>query len=120
MGRTELVQGHIKIAYGLDHMSGYFLAVVDERLSYKTDIPKNVLSVIEKVNPDQGGAFFDLHTGPIGFGHRVDLKTLLYFWKAYDVPAKDIETARKGQELVCHPLYKSHDDHRTHSDHILK
>ncbi|THU78418.1 hypothetical protein K435DRAFT_832273 [Dendrothele bispora CBS 962.96] len=99
MGRTEIDQGNIKIAYGHDEATGYFLSVVDERLGYKEDISDAVLAVMEKVNADQGGGYFDLHTAPIGFGHRVDKETLIYFWKQYGVPESDIEKARKGQKL---------------------
>jgi hypothetical protein len=105
MVRKEIKQGAIEIAYGSDHMTGYFLSVYDKRLSYKTGISPAALSIIEKVNPDQGGAYFDLHTADFGFGQKVDKPTLIYFWRAYGIPEQDIEKVNKGQQLVGSVLY---------------
>lgn len=99
MGRHEIKQGPITIAYGKDHVTGYFLSVIDERLSWSSDASKQVNDITEKVNPDGGGCYFDLHTGSFGFGHKVDVPTILYFWKVYGVKEEHLEMARKGNEL---------------------
>lgn len=56
-------------------------------------------SITEKVNPDGGGGYFDLHTGPLGFGHKVDVETMVHFWKLYGVKEEHLELARKGKEV---------------------
>jgi hypothetical protein len=33
--RTEIQRDHITVAYGFDHLSGYFLSVYDDRLETK-------------------------------------------------------------------------------------
>jgi hypothetical protein len=99
MGRHEMNQGAIKIAYGSDPATGYFLSVHDRRISWSEIAPDAVNDVAEKVHSSGGGCYFDLHTASIGFGHKVDRPTLICFWERYGVPAADVEKVRKGQEL---------------------
>ncbi|EIM82655.1 uncharacterized protein STEHIDRAFT_63561 [Stereum hirsutum FP-91666 SS1] len=99
MGRHQIEQGSITIAYGKDHVTGYFLSVIDERLSWSSDATTQVNEITEKVNADGGGGYFDLHTGLVGIGHRVDVATILHFWKVYGVKEEHLEMARKGKEF---------------------
>jgi len=92
-------QGAIEIAYGWDPVTGYFLSVIDQRLAWSANGSDAVNDVTEKVNPDGGGGYFDLHTAAIGFGHKVDRSTLVYFLEKYGVPAVDVGKVRKGQEF---------------------
>lgn len=58
MGRHQLEQGSITIAYGKDHVTGYFLSVIDERLSWSSDATTQVNDIAEKVNANGGGGYF--------------------------------------------------------------
>ncbi|TFK98288.1 hypothetical protein BDV98DRAFT_512428 [Pterulicium gracile] len=83
MGRHEIIQGSIKIAYGHDRATGYFFSVVDERLAYSdsaSEASNEIARSFGSVN-DGGGGYFDLNTSGIGFGRTVDVQTLLHFWK---------------------------------------
>ena len=96
MGRATIEEGPITIAYGWDHMTGYFLSVTDSRLFFDHENAKEeVNNIVQKVTGMAG--YFDLHTTPPGIGHLVHLKTLLEFWKRYGVPEAHIHRAQLGQ-----------------------
>lgn len=98
MGRIEIEEGKITIAYGQDRMTGYFLSVSDERLWDSGDASDEVNDIALEVT--KGAGYFDLHTAPVpGFGHRVKLETLLEFWKRYGVPDAHIQKARRGENI---------------------
>ena len=72
MVRFEINNDPIRIAYGHDELTGFFLSVCDDRLKWNVDAGKEVNEVSEKVGiKDGGGSYFDLHTGPSGFGFKV-------------------------------------------------
>ncbi|KAH8823794.1 hypothetical protein DL96DRAFT_237203 [Flagelloscypha sp. PMI_526] len=100
MGRAEFNQGSINIAYGRDHITGYFLTITDRRLSADLQASAEVKSIAEKVEKQQKfGGYFDLHTGFSGFGFQVGIETLSYFWKKYDIPEEDIARAKRGENV---------------------
>jgi hypothetical protein len=100
MGRHELdPKNSISVAYGHDHATGYFLSVTDHRLAWSSNASKAINAITEKVNPDGGGCYFDLHTGPMGFGHKADVQTLAHFWGKYGVPQEHIQMALQGKSL---------------------
>ncbi|KZW00706.1 hypothetical protein EXIGLDRAFT_695199 [Exidia glandulosa HHB12029] len=101
MGRSERKDGYQKIAWGSDHVTGYFLSVYDTRLSYEAGITPSVLATIEKVDGTQGGCYFDLHTGPVGMGHQVDVKTLVVFWRKFGVGEGDYVSARNAESTLA-------------------
>lgn len=70
-----------------------------ERLGYELGVSNVVLSIMEKVNPDQSGTYFDLHTALIGLEHRVDVKTLVFFWRKFGVAEEDRRLALAGKEV---------------------
>ena len=45
MGRHEIIEGNIKVAYGYDQIAGYFLSVTDERLEWTTNVSNEVNEV---------------------------------------------------------------------------
>ncbi|GBE78626.1 hypothetical protein BKA93DRAFT_203494 [Sparassis latifolia] len=96
MGRHVIEQGAIEIAYGTDHATGYFLSVVDARLAWSEDATDAVNAVAEGLCAHGGGSYFDLHTGPGGFGRKVDVATLMTFWQRYGVPAQHVQLAKLG------------------------
>jgi hypothetical protein len=72
MVRYEIDNYPIKICYGHDQVTGFFLSVYDARLKWNADASKEVNDVTEKVGVrDGGGSYFDLHTGHGGFGFKV-------------------------------------------------
>lgn len=99
MGRHELKDGHIGIAYGWDHVTGYFLTVLDNRISYQNNMPDTILKVVEKFDAEQSGRYVDMHTGPVGYGHRVDVATMMYFWRQYGAKEEHVKLALAGKEL---------------------
>ncbi|KAE9404189.1 hypothetical protein BT96DRAFT_917126 [Gymnopus androsaceus JB14] len=100
MGRVVINQGSLNIAYGSDHATGYFLSVSDTRLQHRSGAPAEVNEIAGLVEEKQGyGGYFDLHTGPVGFGFKATLETLVYYWGVYGVPKNDIERARRGLEV---------------------
>ncbi|KAF8658385.1 hypothetical protein AX16_001994 [Volvariella volvacea WC 439] len=99
MVRHEIKQGPIKVGYGHDELTGYFLSVFDNRLEWEEENSAAVNAIAEKVDPEGSGIYFDLHTGQIGFGHKVDIDTLVHFWKAYGVPDGHIQKAKHRQGL---------------------
>lgn len=97
MGRKEILEGPITIAYGTDHISGYFLSVKDERLYDSGDSTDEVNKVC--LNVTKGGGYFDVHTGIAGFGQHVSRGAMLAFWKRFGVPQTDIERIALYQEV---------------------
>ncbi|KAK7680584.1 hypothetical protein QCA50_016366 [Cerrena zonata] len=96
MGRATIKEGAIEIAYGWDHITGYFLSVTDKRLFVDQGASEDVNTVVRKVTNMAG--YFDLHTARMGgIGQTVLLKTILVFWKRYGVPETHIHRARLGQ-----------------------
>ena len=95
--RKEIKEGYINIAYGHDHVIGYFLSAVDTRLQFQPDAPTEANKIASQVDEKQGyGGYFGLHTGMHGFGFRASVDTLIHYWTLYGVPKDDIERARKG------------------------
>lgn len=73
---------------------------LDTRLHYQSGAPAEVNKIAQRVEEKQGyGGYFDLHTGPGGFGFKASLETLVYYWGVYGVPKNDIERARRGLEV---------------------
>jgi hypothetical protein len=99
MGRHDIQQGAIEIAYGWDHATNYFISVVDKGLSWSEDSTSEVNAVVEAVSADGGGGYLDLHTGPFGFGQKVDIATILSFWEAYGAAAEHVKSAKQGREV---------------------
>ena len=84
--RFEIRGDPISVAYGVDNSSGVFLAVTDKRLEYDPNSSAKVNAVTEQVGiGDGGGSFFNLHTGKIGFGIKVDDETMAVYLKRYGV-----------------------------------
>lgn len=89
----------ISVAYGRDNLSGVFLDVTDERLEWKDDASKAVNEVTEKIGVrDGGGSYFNLHTGPIGYGQRVDMATMTVFLRRFG--ANEEHIASLGVDLM--------------------
>ena len=97
MVRFEIEEGKITIAYGEDRLTGYFLSVGDARLWDSADATDEANSVA--LETTHGAGYFELHTAQTGFGKRVKLETLLYFWERYGVPDVHIQQARRGENM---------------------
>lgn len=55
MDRHEIIQGHIEIAYGHDHATGLFLAVVDNRLVWSENATASSTRLQRKLMQMGGG-----------------------------------------------------------------
>lgn len=97
--RHEIDSDTLGIAYGSDHVTGYFLAVTDKRLEWSKNSSDEVNAVKEKIAPDGGGCYFNIHTGPLGYGFKVDIKTMASFWDTYGIPDGHVQKLRQGREL---------------------
>lgn len=92
MPRFAIEGDPIRVAFGYDDPVGVFLSVYDKRLGYDPNATSNVNAVTEAIGVhDGGGSYFDLHTGPTGFGIRVDDKTMATYLKRYGVTQEQIE-----------------------------
>ena len=90
----------ISIAYGSDDSTDYFLSVFDKRLKYDSNASDEVNKVTEKIGVcDGGGSYFDLHTGHVGFGHKVSKATMGVFLKRYGVSEKRISDLFSGKTI---------------------
>mmetsp|Transcript_5112 Transcript_5112/g.7909 ORF Transcript_5112/g.7909 Transcript_5112/m.7909 type:complete len:175 (-) Transcript_5112:62-586(-) len=97
--RFTIQQGSIRIAYGFDHISEYFLAVTDSRLKWDESASAEVNSVCEAVFESGEGSLFNIHTGFGGFGRRVSRETMGEFWKRYSVRPEHVEDVLNGNAL---------------------
>ncbi|KAJ7598139.1 hypothetical protein C8J56DRAFT_848140 [Mycena floridula] len=103
MTRFTIIQGAIEVSYGLDDITGYFLSVVDTRLSWDdsatTPVVKKSNEIREKIAADGGGSYFELQTGRMGLGHQVDREVIAGFMKQYGVPEAHVTLVKAGKEL---------------------
>lgn len=118
--RKEVEDGHSKIAYGHDRVSGYFIDVHDLRLDVgskafteeskreplslaldddsgeEDDDPDDVKehsfgAVCHAVGRSGEGIYLRVHTGSTGCGKRVSDKTMLKIWRLYGVVTEDLD-----------------------------
>lgn len=99
MTRYTIEQGKIEIAYGTDHATGYFLAVVDQRLMWKENASETVNGTVEKIDAGGDGSYFNLHTGAGGFGFRVSKEVIAEFMQRYGVPEDKLKLVRAGKNM---------------------
>ncbi|KAK0478835.1 hypothetical protein IW261DRAFT_1564903 [Armillaria novae-zelandiae] len=99
MTRYTIEQGSVAISYGTDHMTGYFLSVVDQRLMWEQNASEAVNGIAKKVEPGGNGAYFDLHTGMGGFGIRVSKEVIVEFMRRYGVPEDELKLVRAGRDI---------------------
>ncbi|KAK0463030.1 uncharacterized protein EV420DRAFT_1151037 [Desarmillaria tabescens] len=98
MTRYTIEQGDIEIAYGTDRATGYFLAVVDKRLMWKTSADA-ANEVAKKIDAGGNGSYLDLHTGESGFGFRVSKEVIAEFMQRYGVPEEKLKLVRAGKGI---------------------
>ncbi|KAF9112176.1 hypothetical protein BGX27_003838 [Mortierella sp. AM989] len=105
MVRFEKNEGHINIAWGHDEaLSGYFLAVVDRRLSWDEEANSDVNKICKKVSGSGGGSYFNLNTYRFGgFGHKVSETTIFTFMKRYGIDPTTILPSQDGPIMLMHP-----------------
>eukprot|EP00923_Selenidium_pygospionis_P009903 GHVN01017085.1.p1 GENE.GHVN01017085.1~~GHVN01017085.1.p1 ORF type:complete len:319 (+),score=31.93 GHVN01017085.1:254-1210(+) len=110
MPRFEIPGDPIHVTYGHDELAGVFLSVFDERISWSETATKEVNDVTHKVGlGDGGGSYFDLHTGTMGFGVKVDEETMATYLRRYGVTDDKIisqlplnlKSTLKGRCLNC-------------------
>ncbi|KAG7359569.1 MYND finger domain containing protein [Nitzschia inconspicua] len=91
MLQFEIPGDPIHVTYGYSGVAGVFLAVFDNRLQYDEHASDKVNAVTKAIGVcDGGGSYFDLHTGPDGFGMKVDHATMAVFLKRYGVSEAQI------------------------------
>ncbi|PBK92476.1 hypothetical protein ARMGADRAFT_1013084 [Armillaria gallica] len=99
MTRYTIKQGDIEIAYGTDHVTGYFLSVVDQRLRWKEGASEAVNDTVEKLDA-LGLGYFNLHTGALGgFGFLVSKDVIAEFMQRYGVPEDKLKLVRAGKDM---------------------
>ena len=101
--RREIPGDPISIAYGYDELTGVFLAVVDRRLKFDCESSDEVNTVTESIGVrDGGGSYFDLHTGQVGFGQKVDDDTMATFLRRFGVSDDEInELPLHCKDISC-------------------
>lgn len=90
MTRYIIEGSPISVAYGVDHFNGIFLSVYDDRLKYDESASDEVNSILLRNHSVGGGSYFELHTGEMGFGHRVSKSAMEAFFRRFGVPEKHI------------------------------
>lgn len=114
MPRFTIDGSPIHIAYGVDEelICGIFLSVYDTRLEFDENGTDEVNDVAKSIGVcDDGGSYFDLHTGLTGFGKKVTRETMRTYLLRYGVPSKRIDdlfnwTYGKPIGLTCTVCYK--------------
>lgn len=94
--RKERDDGHLTITYGYDHMTGYFIMAVDSRLSISLDVPEDdeFNDLCQGLDPVGSGTYANAYTGEIGFGRRVEKKTMRKLWGLYGATDEEISSVR--------------------------
>jgi hypothetical protein len=90
MTRYKLDGSPISVAYGHDQFTEVFLSVYDERLKFNESDSDEVNSLLDKCYEGGNGAYLDLHTGMVGFGHKVSKATMEVFFRRFRVPEEHI------------------------------
>lgn len=76
-------------------LQDYFLSISDKRLSWNEKNPNEINDICIRISENGCGGYFDLHTGNIGFGYKVNVKIIIEFMKKYNV---NFEKFLKDQE----------------------
>lgn len=93
MSRHEIKGSPISIAYGNDQVVGVFLSVYDSRLEFSPTASNEVNAVTEVIGMKDGsGSYFNLHTGPFGFGQKVSYDTMRVYLSRFGVSDKQINS----------------------------
>ncbi|CAB9511323.1 MYND finger [Seminavis robusta] len=91
MVRFEIHDGPLSVAFGHDTATGVFLSVSDEDLRYSPIATRQVNNVAEAIGVgDGGGSYVDLHTGPVGFGVKVDDATMKTYLERFGASEDEI------------------------------
>lgn len=86
MTRTEFYQGAIRIAFGLEHATGYFLSVTDTRLQRYSGDGEAFNRPCGDISAAGKGIYLQVHTGILGFAStRVDMACMKELWRLYGV-----------------------------------
>jgi len=100
MPHFELSQGDLLVAFGHDHISGYFLSVYDLRLQYSADNTDELNTLGEQISPDGSGCYLSVHTGSRGIGPRVNIATMRDLWTRYRVSPEGSHMLSEGLSSV--------------------
>jgi hypothetical protein len=91
----------IRVAYGHDEFTGFFISVYDARLKWDPNNDEALNGLLESLYiGDGGGSYFDAHTGPGGFGKKIDVKVMARLWEKYGVDKKHVAMAVLGKPLT--------------------
>lgn len=92
MARFELQQRPLKVSYGRDKATGYFLQVMDARLMSQQDASDDVNAVTSSFFSGKGTRiYFDVNTGWIGFGRKVRSDAMVVFFRRFGVSEKSLK-----------------------------
>ena len=104
MPRFELVDDSITVSYGYEDACNVFLSVSDKRLRYDASASPAVNDVTREVGCGDGdGCFFEIHTGSVGFGQKVDNETMATFLGRFGVANEQIRAI-----IPLHPIEVYH------------
>lgn len=96
------------VHYGKDRVSGFFISITDDRLCGDRTfagidtkvLDSDVLGKIAGMPDGDSGHYLQAHTGPSGFGHKINVTTMKYLWKQYDASDEDMKIFSTGHEGV--------------------
>lgn len=82
------------MAFGHDHVTGYFISVHDSRLEVNEEDGSDFEEFRYAIANDGTGVYVNAHTGPQGFGKSVTVETMKKLWKLYVANEDDLATIK--------------------------
>ncbi|KAK6414287.1 hypothetical protein LTR95_017758, partial [Oleoguttula sp. CCFEE 5521] len=71
MSRQEITQGQIRVAFGHNDSTGFYISVYDSRLEVNEEDGTVFDALRYAIAEDGTGAYVNAHTGLEGFGNHV-------------------------------------------------
>ena len=88
----EVKVATLRVCYGWDKLSKFFLSIYDPRLEINGTDNQNLEAALMEVGPkDGGGCYLDYHTGEMGFGTKTTKDVIFDILRRYDVSEENIK-----------------------------
>ncbi|RJE27491.1 hypothetical protein PHISCL_00225 [Aspergillus sclerotialis] len=101
--RREYKQGPITVVIGYGDGPGYFMSVYDTRLQINIETEKYFDSACFSVDIDGLGGYFNVYTGVMGWGTKVNLEAMDRFWRLYGIEQSDIDVLLENRQPASAP-----------------
>ena len=96
----EIIEDNIKVTYGWNAESEYFLSVCDDNLKFDPDADSGSNEIAKLVDPKQGkGCYISLYTGTKGTGIKVSLEAMAVYIHRYGASKHHSKLVKQGKPL---------------------